>query len=180
MDPMLSLVPTAKQIELFAAFAERVRDGHCGNRTRVHTATVPVVALLCAIGKSFEMDGWPNPTYHSKGKYWLQMEQLLIEAYQCHDLLAQQELAVSVSLVKYLQDLCKTSSLEKVKTVCDMSTIAFYYLLQGGKYTGHCKKDCQCTKQFRACNIMFYDCSHTIIPNTEPLATLYTTAKAAM
>jgi hypothetical protein len=61
-----------------------------------------------------------------------------------------------------------------------MSTIAFYYLLRVGEYTGHCKKDHRPTKQFRACDITFYDKNHTIIPNTAPLAMLYTAAKAAM
>jgi integrase len=32
----------------------------------------------------------------------------------------------------------------------------------------------------RACDITFYDHTHTIIPNTAPLATLYTAKKAAM
>jgi integrase len=174
---MLTSVPTAERIELLSTFAERVRDGHCGNGNRVRAGTVQVA--LCAIGKSFEMDGRPNPTYRCEGKYWLQLERL-IEAYRRQDPPAQHKLAVPVSLVEHLQDLRKTSSSEKVITVCDMSTIAFYYLLRVGEYTGHRKKDRRRTKQFRACDITFYDRTHTIIPNTAPLTTLYTATKAAM
>jgi hypothetical protein len=61
-----------------------------------------------------------------------------------------------------------------------MSTIAFYYLLRVGEYTGHRKKDRRRTKQFRACDITFYDHQHNIIPNTAGLTTLYTARKAAM
>jgi hypothetical protein len=142
--------------------------------------TSPLGSWRRIFGKNFEMDGRPNPTYRSEGKFGLQIKRL-IEAYRRQDPPAQHKLAVPVSLVKHLQDLCKVSSLEKVKTVFDMSTIAFYYLLRVGEYTGHCKKDWRHTKQFQACDITFYDhSSHTIIPNTAPLATLYTAAKAAM
>jgi hypothetical protein len=61
-----------------------------------------------------------------------------------------------------------------------MSTIAFYYLLRVGEYTGHRKKDRRRTKQFRVCDITFYDRSHNIIPNTASLDVLYTARKAAM
>lgn len=63
---MLSTLPTTERIELLTAFAQRVRDGHCGNGTNVRDATVQVA--ICAVGKTFEMDGRPNPTYRSEGK----------------------------------------------------------------------------------------------------------------
>jgi hypothetical protein len=50
----------------------------------------------------------------------------------------------------------------------------------GSENTPDTEKDRRRTKQFRACDITFYDKNHTIIPNTAPLATLYTAAKAAM
>jgi hypothetical protein len=134
VDPLLTKVPTPERIELLTSFAERVRNGHCGNGNRVRAATVQVA--LCAIGKTYEMDGRPNPTYRSKGKYWLPIERL-VESYRRQDPPAQHKLAVPVSLVEYLMDLRKASTSEKVKAVCDMSTIAFYYLLRVGEYTGH-------------------------------------------
>ena len=61
-----------------------------------------------------------------------------------------------------------------------MSSIAFYYLLRVGEYTGHRKKDRRRTKQFRACDVTFYDAHYTIIPNTASLDTLYTANKAVL
>ena len=61
-----------------------------------------------------------------------------------------------------------------------MSTIAFYFLLRVGEYTGHKKKENRRTKQFRACDIIFYDANDEIIPNTAPLHILYTATVAVM
>jgi hypothetical protein len=125
------------------------------------------------------MDGRANPTYRSEGKYWLAIERL-IESYRRQDPPAQHKLAVPVKLVEHLQDLRKTSPSQKVQAICDMATIAFYYLLRVGEYTGHRKTDRRRTKQFRVCDVTFYDHSHNIIPNTASLATLYSARKASM
>jgi len=177
VDEMLTGVPDPERIELLTAFAERVRRGHYGNGTRVRAGTVQVA--IRAIGTTFEMDGLPNPTYRSEGKYWLQLERL-IEAYRRQDPPAQHKLAVPVSLVTYLYHLGTHSTSDKVQAICDMSSIAFYYLLRVGEYTSHRKKDCRRTKQFRACDVTFYDARYNIIPNTAPLETLYTAKKAVM
>jgi hypothetical protein len=103
-----------------------------------------------------------------------------IKGYRQQDPPTQHKLAVPVSLIEYLVKLGKNSPSDKVAAICDMFTIAFYYLLHVGEYTGHHKLDRRCTKHFRACDITFYDSSHTIIPNTAPLDKLYTAAKAAM
>jgi hypothetical protein len=174
---MLTEIPTDERIELLSTFAERVRNGDYGSGNRVRASTVQVA--LCAIGKTFEMDGRANPTYRSEGKYWLPIERQ-IEGYRRQDPPAQHKLAVPVSLIEYLVELGKHSPSEKVAAICDMCTIAFYYLLRVGEYTGHRQLDRRRTKQFRACDITFYDSSHTIIPNTAPLDKLYTAAKAAM
>jgi hypothetical protein len=132
VDPMLTTIPTDERIKLLSTFAERVRNGDCGNGNRVQASTDQVA--LCAIGKTFEMDGRANPTYRSEGKYWLPSEQQ-IEGYRRQDPPAQHKLAVPVSLIKYLVKLGKNSPSGKV------CTIAFYYLLRVREYTGHCKLD---------------------------------------
>ena len=156
VDTMLTDVPTDERIELMAAFAERVRHGHYGDGARVQAGTIQVA--LCAIGKTFEMDGRTNPTYPP----------------------AQHKLAVPISLVEFLADLGATATSSKVEAICDMSTIAFYYLLRVGEYTSHCKSENRRTKQFRACDITFYNKYFNIIPNSAPLNILYTAAKATM
>jgi hypothetical protein len=177
VDEMLTGVPNSERIELLATFAERVRNGNYSNGNRVRAGSVQVA--LRAVGKTFEMDGLPNPTYRSEGKYWLQLERL-IEAYRRQDPPAQHKLAVPVSLITYLHGLGQTSPSDKVQAVCDMASIAFYFLLRVDEYTSHRKNDRRRTKQFRVCDITFYDSNFSIIPNTAPLTTLYTASRAVM
>jgi hypothetical protein len=61
-----------------------------------------------------------------------------------------------------------------------MSTIAFYFLLHVGEYTSHHHGERCHTKQFRACDIIFYDSQDNIIPNTAPLHLLNTATTAVM
>ena len=72
VDPMLSTASTLNCIELLTTFAEHVRTGACGQGIRVRAGTVQVA--ICAIGKTFEMDGLPNPLYCTDGCYWLPLE----------------------------------------------------------------------------------------------------------
>jgi hypothetical protein len=44
------------------------------------------------------------------------------------------------------------ATFDKPKACCDMSTIAFYFLLRVGEYSGHVKKATRRTKQFRPKN----------------------------
>jgi hypothetical protein len=177
VDAMLSGVPDPERIELLTIFAERVRAGNYGNGATVRAGTVQVA--LHAIGKTFEMDGLPNPTYRSEGKYWLKLERL-IEAYRRQDPPPQHKLAVPVSLINHLHGLGSASKSDKVQAICDMTSTAFYILLRVGEYTSHRKQDRRRTKQFRTCDITFYDAQQQIIPNTSTLNTLYSATRAVM
>jgi hypothetical protein len=177
VDPKLTNIPTAQRIELITAFAEHVRHGSCGRRQQVRAGTVQVA--VCAIGKTFEMDGRPNPLYRAEGRYWLPLERQ-IEGYRRQDPPSQCKLAVPVSLVEYLVQLGASSNSPKLQATCDACTIAFYYLLRVGEYTSHRRNDRRRTQQFRVCDVTFYDHTHTIIPSTAPLLTLLTAAKATM
>jgi hypothetical protein len=83
-------------------------------------------------------------------------------------------------VVNHLVEIGTKSKSDKLKASCDMATIAFYFLLRVGEYTGHRKKEQRRTKQFRACDIIFYDSTDTIIPNSSPLPTLYSATTAVM
>ena len=174
---MLTSVSTNDRIELLTAFAEHVRTGACGQGNRVRAGTVQVA--ICAIGKTFELDGLPNPSYRTEGRYWLQLERQL-EGFRRQDPPAQHKLAVPVSLINFLINQGNSSPSTKVKAICDMCSIAFYYLLRVGEYTSHRRKDRRRTQQFRVCDITFYAADHTIIPNTADLSTLSTAARATM
>jgi hypothetical protein len=61
-----------------------------------------------------------------------------------------------------------------------MCLIAYYFLLRVGEYTSDRKDERRRTKQFRACDITFWDVNHFAIPNDSPLEVLYTAASATM
>lgn len=177
VDALLTKLPNPDRIELLLGFAHRIRHGHYGDGSKVRAGSVQVA--LRAVGKTFELDGLRNPTYRSEGKYWLKIQRV-IEAYKRQDPPPQHKLAVPVAVVNHLVELSTKSTSDKLKASCDMATIAFYYLLRVGEYTGHGKKEQRCTKQFRACDIIFYDSTDTIIPNSSPLLTLYSATTAVM
>ena len=112
---------------------------------KVRAGTIQVA--VCAISKTFKMDGCPNPLYCTKGRYWLPLK-CQIEGYQRQDPPSQCKLAVPISLVEYLVQLGASSNLPKLQATCDACTIAFYYLLHISEYTSHCHNDCCHTQQF--------------------------------
>jgi hypothetical protein len=177
VDTLLTNVPNPLRIELLLGFSHRIRHGHFGDGTKVRAGSVQVA--LRAIGKTCELDGLPNPTYRSEGRYWLKLERL-IESYRRQDPPPQHKLAVPVSVVNHLVAVGNKSTSDKLQASCDMSAIAFYFLLRVGEYTGHRRKEKRRTKQFRACDIIFYDGSDNIIPNTSPLTQLYCATTAVM
>jgi hypothetical protein len=66
VDSLLTNVPVSdEQIKLLTAFAEQVREGHCGHVITVQAGTIQV--MLCTIGKTFKLDGLPNPAYYCEG-----------------------------------------------------------------------------------------------------------------
>jgi hypothetical protein len=75
---MLTNVPTSTRINLLLGFTCWVQHGDYGEGYQVRAGTIQV--MLHAIGKTFELEGLPSPTYRSEGKYWL-MLQCQIEAY---------------------------------------------------------------------------------------------------
>jgi hypothetical protein len=174
MDAMLTDVPDPVRINLLLG----VRRGDYGEGHQVLAGTVQVA--LHAVGKTFELEGLPNPTYRSEGKYWL-MIQHQIEAYRCQDPPAQHKLAIPVSVVNHLVEVGTHSTSNKVRASwCDMSTIAFYFLFRVGEYTGHRQGEQWCSKQIRACDIIFYDAQDNIIPNSAPLSHQLNTATTAV
>jgi hypothetical protein len=71
MDAILTNVPTPTCIDLLLGFACRVHRGDYGDGCQVRAGTVQVA--LRAVGMTFELEGLPNPTYRSEGKYWLKL-----------------------------------------------------------------------------------------------------------
>jgi hypothetical protein len=62
---------TPNGIELLLGFAHQIKWGHERDGSKVRAGSMQVV--LHAIGKTLNLDGQPNPTYCSEGKYWLKI-----------------------------------------------------------------------------------------------------------
>ena len=101
LDAMLTNVPVPTRIDLLLGFACRVRRGDYGDGCQVRAGTIQVA--LRAVGMTFELEGLPNPTYRSEGRYWLKLQRQ-IEAYRRQDPPPQHKLAVPVSLVNHLAE----------------------------------------------------------------------------
>jgi hypothetical protein len=125
LDAMLTNVSNPIRINLLLGFAHWVQRGNYGEGHQVRAGTIQVA--LRAVGKTFELEGLPNPTYRSEGKYWL-MIQCQIKAYHHQDPPAQHKLAIPVSVVNHLIEVGESSRSDKVQASCDMATIAFYFL----------------------------------------------------
>jgi hypothetical protein len=177
---MLPGIPLGQQIELISTFARRVREGKYRVREGTDPVRCPTVQVaLRAIGATFELAHKPNPTYRAEGRYHRALEHQL-EGYRRADPPSQPKLAVPVAVVNHLLDATALSKSPKQHAIADMCLVAFYFLLRVGEYTKHGSKDNRRTKQFRACDVTFYDNDHNIIPNTSPLSTLLTAASVTM
>jgi hypothetical protein len=73
VDAMLTtmVLPDPNGIELLLGFAHQIKWGHERDGSKVRAGSMQVV--LHAIGKTLNLDGQPNPTYCSEGKYWLKI-----------------------------------------------------------------------------------------------------------
>ena len=172
---MRALTPP-QRVELLAAFAHHVRSGGVSRRTQqVRTQTVEVA--LRAISTMFQMDHEPSPLVTSQGKYTKKIGQLL-ESYRREDPPSKPKLAIPLSVPTYLVLSGLSSNAPKQQTVGNMATIAFHYLLRGGEYTFVDPKQRRRTKQFRVCDVTFWN-NNTILPHSLPIDVLFREATEA-
>ena len=84
VDPFLTNLPTDHQIPILQGFARFVREGHAGRGHQVRVGSVQ--DALCAIGKTFEQAGLPNPLHrpNSGERYWTPLDQQ-IHSYKRED-----------------------------------------------------------------------------------------------
>lgn len=158
-----------QRVELLAAFAHHVRTGGVSQRSQqVRTQTVEVA--LRAISTSFQMDHEPSPVVTAQGKYTKKISQLL-ESYRREDPPSKPKLAVPLSVPSYLVLAGLNSNDPKKKSVGNMATVAFHYLLRGGEYTFVNPKQRRRTKQFRVCDVIFWN-NDVILPHSLPIEIL--------
>ena len=154
-------------------------SGTATTGTALKCELAPFRSRYVPSGRPLSWMEYPTPPIEARAGTGSKLERL-IEAYRRQDPPPQHKLAVPVAVVNHLVAVGQKSASDKLQASCDMSTIAFYFLLRVGEYTGHRRKERRRTKQFRACDIIFYDASDTIIPNTSTLAHLYTATTAVM
>ena len=184
MDAMLTNsrtgdeLPAGIRISLLGAFARRVRTGSY-NPTGKQVGCQAVQVALRAVGATFELDGKPNPTYRSEGRYWLAIERQL-EGYRRKDPPVVAKLAAPVRLVNHISDVGFGKGTARALALGDMCLIAFYFLLRVGEYTSHRKGEQRRTTQFRAKDITFFDTNRDVIPHTAALKQLLEASSATM
>jgi len=180
LDPFLEGVPYTLRVTLLTGFARHVREGHAGRGHTVRSGSVQ--DALCAVGKTFELDLRPNPTYQTGayGTYWAPIRDM-IRCYQRDDPKSSPQLAVPVALTEYLLDShwTHTPSCPQAQATADLTNIAFYYLLRVGEYTKPRNTKTN-TTPIRLKDITFRNAHGQLIPPTATLATLLTATEATI
>jgi len=180
MDPFLRGVDTPARVAVLQAFARHVREGHAGRGHQVRAASVQ--DALCAVGKTFELDLQPNPTYQvgAYKQYWAPLRDML-RGYRRDDPKSEPQLAVPVKLTEHLlhQAWTTTNRCPTRLATADLINIAFYYLLRVGEYTKP-RSSRTNTIPFRVADVTFRRSDGTLIPNTSPLSLLLTATEATI
>jgi hypothetical protein len=89
-------------------------------------------------------------------------------------------LAVPISLPTHLIKMSLITQSPKHAAVADLATIAFYFLLRVGEYTFVRASKKRRTQTFQLKDVTFFDTDGVVIPNTAPLDTLLSAAKATL
>jgi hypothetical protein len=180
MDPFLRGVNTPSRVALLSAFAHHVSEGKTGQGHQVRSGSVQ--DALCAIGKTFELDLQPNPTYQvgAYGQYWAPLRDML-RGYRRHDPKSSPQLAVPVSITEHLlnQHWAHPQHCPQREATADLTNVAFYYLLRVGEYTKP-RATATNTIPIRIKDITFRTPTGALIANNSPLATLLAATEATI
>jgi len=184
LDPLLQGLDDRSRIDLLLSFARYVREGHAGRGHQVRAGSVSTA--LCAIGKTFELDDRPNPTYKPTAykHHWEALARQL-RAYRRDDPPTEPQLAVPVSLTEWLLrtswlNLNQSPATLRQLAEADLCNIAFYFLLRVGEYTRPRSKHTKNTIPFSAMHVTFWDQHGRTIPTTSSLSRLYQATSASI
>jgi len=153
-SPYLQNLHHEEQISVFQAFIEWVRRGHIGRGQQVKAGTVQ--DAIGAIGKTFELAGFPNPTYKpGTTNYHIRIERQM-EAFKRSDPPARPQLAVPVEIPKWIYRTSRSSNRTHIRATGELALIAFYFLLRVGEYTNNHATQQTRTQQLRLGDITFF------------------------
>ena len=126
--PFLSRSTTQAKELIICAFVAWIRSGALGRGYQIHVQGV--TDALAAVGKTFQLAGYPSPIHRSTDKYTVMIEKLT-KGYQCQDPPSTPQLAVPVTVPNLvLTNGCNNNN-PKEETICCLTLIAFYHLLRG-------------------------------------------------
>ena len=131
-SPYLEQLSSTEQCIIITAFATRVRTGSYGKGSVVRVPTV--TKALAAISKTIELAGEQSPIYKSEKVYKLLVARL-IEGFRREDPPSTPQLAVPVKVPEMCREIGYRSNNDFLRTIGDLSLIAFDYLLIVGEYT---------------------------------------------
>jgi len=166
-SPYLQNLHQEEQVSVFQAFIEWVRQGHIGRGQQVKAGTVQ--DAIGAIGKTFELAGYVNPTYKpGTTNYHIRIDRQM-EAFKRSDPPTRPQLAVPVEIPKWIYRTSRLSPRTNIRATGELCLIAFYFLLRVGEYTNNHATQQTRTQQLRLGDITFFHQQQPI-----PLSTLRT------
>jgi hypothetical protein len=156
LDPYLQDTPFAWQVRALTGFAAWARQGAFGAGCKIQSQTVS--CYVRSIGKMIALACRTNPVKTLGSKKILTRLQQMLNGWHHEDPPTSKKLPVESDVPKFLVNesghhLATTLDY----TVADLTTIAFYYLLQIGENTVKgTRNETKCTVQFKMEDVTFY------------------------
>jgi hypothetical protein len=133
VDPYLQDTSFSKHVRLLSGFAARVHTGYYGNGNQVKNCTVS--STITAIGQTIALACDSNPTKVIGSKCLLPRLQIMLDGCRKVDPLTRKKLPVQSDVPKLLvKTAYQLQTTQRQRATADLTMIAFYYLLQIGKY----------------------------------------------
>jgi hypothetical protein len=134
-------------------FAVAVRDGQYSNGHQVQVQTV--ARALRFVSQKLVLDGHPNPRCASTAQHALDLPiARLLKKYSYEDLPPEPKLAIPISTITAIAEKYWWST--HFSAIVDLVIIAFFYLLQAGKYTSPANPRKKWTIPLWGCNIRLW------------------------
>ena len=131
----LSNIDKGTQSTLLGAYAQYVRlTGRRLQHSPGKTRTQTIELALRAVSQTLLLDGKPSPVVTAQGTYPLQLKRQL-DSYRKEDPPPRSKLALPFSVLGYLHSQISYNTPIRQRATTDLAIIAWFYLLQVGKYT---------------------------------------------
>jgi hypothetical protein len=174
-DPFLTNEDPLDCINIVCGFTTRVRAGAFGRGRQVKVQSC--TDTITAINQTIQLAGQQTPLYKAEQKYQLTIKSM-IKGWQHDDPPATPQLAVPISVPNTCFEATFKTDHLGTQATGSLCIIAFFYLLQVGKYTKPCmatrnehRVSPTCTKQFSFNDVGFYK-NGVVVSRLLPLSLL--------